>query len=100
MPIGLSKCEHYNSFGKVLLKHRPVKIEISAEALPILSFCHNYKRNTEVMPLTGPYTSGYLKGIPVTLNTELSNTVNLTSGKGRKVTYELIYKNPAEEVTT
>lgn len=93
MPIGVSKSEHYGSFGDLLLDFEPIeKIVASPEFIPIFIFGKFFERTSEPIPMTGPYIYGHLKGIPIWVDSEWEKKLIIYRADGEHVEIQLEYK--------
>ena len=93
LPIGVSRLEHYSSFGKTLLRCHPIKLEIAPDVLPIISLSKHWNKDTSnKIPMTGSFLAGYLKNIPVIFNPELISVVNIIKRRNKKLTYHIVFE--------
>lgn len=82
LPINTTKASYYGKFVKDVLElFNPLIIRIPSKMLPVVSFSDLFVP-TGKAPIEGNYICGEVKGIPVILDNNLSNNVEVESVDG------------------
>ena len=93
MPLGVTKIDHYNSFGKLISELKPVQIDASIDVLPIFSLCEDWKKSDKAVPLTGSFIGGKLGGVAVMFSPDLDNKVRaVLKDDAGIVDYDIVYE--------
>lgn len=82
LPINTTKASYYGKFVKDVLElFSPLVIRIPANMLPVVAFSDLFVP-TGKTPLEGNYICGEVKGVPVIMDNNLSNTVEIENTSG------------------
>lgn len=85
LPTNTTKASYYGNFVKdVLGLFSPLVIRIPSKMLPVVSFSDLFVP-TGKTPLEGNYVCGEVKGVPVILDNNMSNTVEVERTDGEIV---------------
>lgn len=82
LPNGTTKSKYYSKFVKDVLElFSPIVIRISTNMLPIISFSDLFVPSRKT-PLDGNFVCGDVSGVPVIVDYNLENTVEIEDANG------------------